>query len=66
MPGVDFTTVQSLVPMAKVLELIGFTACRGSGDQIHLWAKLNDKTVHEAAVDLCGRAGVPVPWIKRW
>jgi DNA primase len=90
--------------MAKVLERIGFAACRVSGDQlhgpcpvpksnsrrsrsfsvnlakgvckchkcgfsgnqIHLWAKLNDKTVHEAAVDLCGRAGVQVPWIKRW
>ena len=35
MPGVDFNAVQSLVPMAKVLELIGFAAHPASGDQRH-------------------------------
>jgi DNA primase len=40
--------------------------CGFSGNQIHFWAKLNNKTVYEAAVDLCEQAGVPVPWIERW
>lgn len=35
MPGVDFNMVQSLVPMAKVLELLGFAAHGVSGDQLH-------------------------------
>jgi len=35
MPGVDFNVVQSLVPMAKVLELIGFVALTTAGDQLH-------------------------------
>jgi DNA primase len=35
MPGVDFSMVQSLVPMVKVLELIGFVAHGVSGDQHH-------------------------------
>jgi len=35
MPGVDFNAVQSLVPMAKVLELIGLAAYNVPGDQFH-------------------------------
>ena len=35
MPGVNFPAVQSLVPMAKVLELIGFVATGVRGDQLH-------------------------------
>ena len=104
MPGVDFRAVQSLVPMAKVLELVGFVASSASDDQLHgpcpvdqsqwrrsrsfsvnvgkgvckchkcgfagnqlqLWAKLKGLSVYEAAVDLCQRSGVQVPWIERW
>ena len=104
MPGVDYKTVQSRVPMARVLELLGFVArgvsgdqlrgpcpvhrsqsprsrsfsvhparevcrcfkCGFAGNQIQLWAALNKMTVYEAAIDLCRRADVEVPWIKRW
>ena len=104
MPGVDFRAVQSLAPMVKVLELVGFVATSVSGDQLHgpcpvhqsqsprsrsfsvnvakgvckchkcgfagnqlqLWARLKGLTVYEAAVDLCQRSGVQVPWIERW
>ncbi len=104
MPGVDYKTVQSRVPMARVLELLGFVArdvsgdqlrgpcpvhrsqsprsrsfsvhparevcrcfkCGFAGNQIQLWAAPNKMTVYEAAIDLCRRADVEVPWIKRW
>jgi len=104
MPGVDYTTVQSRVPMARALELLGFVAgavsgdqlrgpcpvhrsqsprsrsfsvhlarevcrcfkCGFAGNQIQLWAALNKMTVYDAAIDLCRRADVEVPWIKRW
>ena len=104
MPGVDYKAVQSRVPMARVLELLGFVAsgvtgeqlrgpcpvhrsqsarsrsfsvhlarhvcrcfkCGFVGNQIQLWAALNQMSVYEAAVDLCRQAGVEVPWIKRW
>ena len=35
MPGVDFNAVQTLVPMAKVLDLIGLVAYKVSGNQLH-------------------------------
>ena len=104
MPGVDYKTVQSRVPMARALELLGLASqgvtgeqlrvpcpvhcsqspgsrsfsvhlarevchcfkCGFAGNQIQLWAALKKMTVHEAAVDLCRRAGVEVPWIERW
>ena len=104
MPGVDYKAVQSRVPLARVLELLGFIAsgvrgdqlrgpcpvhrsqsprsrsfsvhlgrevcrcfkCGFAGTQMQLWAALNKMTVYEAAVDLCRRADVEVPWIKRW
>jgi len=34
MPGVDFSAVQSLVPMARVLELLGFVAIAASPNQL--------------------------------
>jgi DNA primase len=104
MPGVDFSAVQSLVPLVKVLRLVGFVAHAVSGDQLHgpcpvhksksrgsrsfsvnlgkglckchkcefagnqiqLWARFKGVSVYEAAVDLCERTGVEVPWIERW
>ncbi len=104
MPGVHYSTIQSRVPMARVLELVGFVVqavtgdqlrgpcpihrsqspgsrsfsvhlardvchcfkCGFAGNQIQLWAALNKLTDYEAAVDLCQRAGVEVPWIKQW
>ncbi len=104
MPGVDFSAVQMAVPMAAVVDLIGFAAVSVSGGQLHgpcpvhgstsprsrsfsvdlakgvckchkcgfagnqlqLWAKWKGLAIFEAAVDLCARSGVPVPWIERW
>ena len=40
--------------------------CGFAGNQIQLWAERQEITVYEAAVDLCRRAGVEVPWLKRW
>jgi DNA primase len=37
-----------------------------SGNQIELWAAVHHLTVYEAAVDLCRRANISVPWISRW
>jgi DNA primase len=34
MPGVHYKAVQSRVPMARVLELLGFVACGVTGDQL--------------------------------
>ena len=34
MPGVDYKTVQSRVPMARVVELLGFVARGVTGDQL--------------------------------
>jgi DNA primase len=103
-PGVDFQVVPSRVPMARVLELLGFEVrhrrgsqihgpcpvhqsqskrsrsfsvniasglccchkCGFAGNQIQLWAKTKGMTVYAAAIDLCKRAGVDVPWVERW
>lgn len=40
--------------------------CGFSGNQIQLWAKLHGMTTYEAALDICWRAGVQVPWVIRW
>jgi DNA primase len=34
MPGVDFQVVRSAIPIARVLELVGFTALARSGSQL--------------------------------
>src|SRR5712692_2212418 len=33
MPGVDFQAIRSLIPMARVLDLLGFVPHESSGDQ---------------------------------
>jgi DNA primase len=40
--------------------------CGAAGNQLDLWAALNKLTLHEAAIDLCKRSNVEVPWIRRW
>ncbi len=40
--------------------------CGFVGNQIQLWATLKNMTAYDAAVDLCRRTGVEVPWIERW
>jgi DNA primase len=104
MPGVDFTAVRSAIPIARVLELAGFAAtsgtgnqlrgkcplhqsssassrtfsvnldsnrfrcfkCGAAGGQLELWAALQGIAVFEAALELCSREGLEVPWVTRW
>ncbi len=40
--------------------------CGFAGNQIQLWAACQGMTVYEAALDLCRRAAVEVPWVERW
>lgn len=104
MPGVDFEEVRASIPIAHVLELVGFVAesrtgnqlrggcplhrsnsasskafsvnldtnryqcfkCKAAGGQLELWAAFQGITVYEAAIDLCNRLGIEVPWVRRW
>ncbi len=38
-------------------------ACRSAGRQIDLWAAVHGQSPDDAAVDLCYRLGLPVPWL---
>lgn len=40
--------------------------CHARGNQIELWAAAKGLSLFDAAVDLCQRAGLPIPWINRW
>ena len=40
--------------------------CGSFGNHLELWAAVHGMTVYEAAIDLCRRASVAVPWITRW
>lgn len=37
-------------------------ACRSHGNHLDLWAAVRRLPLHPAAVDLCGTAGLPLPW----
>jgi len=37
--------------------------CRAGGNQLDLWAKLTNKAVHAAALDLCARLHKEVPYL---
>ena len=103
LPGVDFQTVRCMVPMARVLQLIGFVAressgdqlrgpcpihgssspksrsfsanpgrnayrcfrCDSSGNQLDLWAAVTKMDLYAAAIDLCEKAQVDIPWIHK-
>jgi hypothetical protein len=39
--------------------------CKTGGDVLALWGKLHDLDAHAAALDLCHRLGVRVPWLPR-
>lgn len=39
--------------------------CGVQGSQLELWAAATDQTVYQAALDLCHRLGIEVPWIRR-
>jgi hypothetical protein len=36
------------------------------GNQVELWAAVHGLTFYQAAVELCQRANLPIPWITRW
>jgi len=40
--------------------------CRSHGNALDLWAAATAQPLHPAVIDLCGRLGRDVPWIRRW
>jgi DNA primase len=36
------------------------------GHALELWSAVHGVTLHAAAVELCQRVGVEVPWVRRW
>jgi len=48
MPGLDFQRLRSEIPMTEVLELLGFVATNGSGDQLYgpCWISADDCTAN--------------------
>ena len=40
--------------------------CGSAGNQLDLWAAAQTMTLYDAALDLCKRLGVEVPWIREW
>ncbi len=93
-----------MVPMGRVLELIGFVPhessgdqlrgpgpihgssspksrsfsanvgrnvyrcfkCDSAGNQLDLWAAVAKMDLHAAAIDLCEKAQIGIPWIRKW
>lgn len=39
--------------------------CGCFGNQIELWSAVQGVTVYQAAIALCQRANLPIPWISR-
>jgi DNA primase len=39
--------------------------CGSRGNALELWAAVHQLPLHAAAVDLCRRAGVDIPWLQR-
>jgi DNA primase len=39
--------------------------CKSHGNQLELWATVIKLPIHQAAIELCGRLGREVPWIRR-
>lgn len=40
--------------------------CGSRGNALELWAAVCRISIHAAAVELCERLGMEVPWIQRW
>jgi DNA primase len=40
--------------------------CGKAGGQLELWAAYRSITVYDAAIELCERLGIDVPWIRQW
>jgi DNA primase len=41
-------------------------SCRRGGNQLELWARLQRLRLYDAALDLCQRLHIEVPFIHRW
>ena len=37
--------------------------CDSAGTQLRLWAAVHGLSIHAAALDLCQRLAIPVPWL---
>lgn len=37
--------------------------CQSAGTQLRLWAAVHNLSIYAAAIDLCQRLGIPVPWL---
>lgn len=40
--------------------------CHRFGNQLELWADLQQRSLFDASQDLCRRLNIPVPYIYRW
>jgi DNA primase len=40
--------------------------CHSKGNQLELWAQVQQLPIYTAAIDLCHALGRPIPWITRW
>lgn len=40
--------------------------CGSHGNQLELWATATDRSLYPAAIDLCRRLGIDIPWIGQW
>ena len=40
--------------------------CDVSGNQLDFWAAVTESNLHQAAIDLCERLNLDIPWIRKW
>ena len=40
--------------------------CHSHGNQLELWAAIQELSLYDAAVDLCRALAREVPWVRRW
>lgn len=40
--------------------------CGAAGNPLQLWAAVQQLSDYQAALDLCHKLGVEVPWLRRW
>src|SRR4029077_13468186 len=40
--------------------------CGSAASELVLWAAVHKQSVYTAAIELCNRLGLDVPWIHRW
>jgi len=41
-------------------------SCGSAGNQLDLWAAATQADLHAAAIELCEKLGLDVPWIRHW